>query len=154
MGYLPADVVVTVQVTSTGPWQAVMQDIKAGFGRTMSRLPEVFGVSRQALYNWMNGETPRETHHARLRELAEAARAFKAADFTPSSAMLDRTVAQGKSLLELLHDGAQGQEMARKLMRIVQRGAQSRASLDDILGGRRASIEPGDLGAPALREDL
>lgn len=53
-----------------------MLDIKAGFGRTMMRLPEVLGVSRQTLCNWLDGETPKEPHQAKLVELAEAARIF------------------------------------------------------------------------------
>src|SRR5690348_12410745 len=62
----------------------LMQVIKAGFGRTMTRLPEVFGVSRQTLYNWLNGETPKPVHQERLRQLAEAARMFSALGFKPT----------------------------------------------------------------------
>ena len=36
----------------------LMRDIQSGFDRTLSRLPSVFGVSRQTLYNWRAGETP------------------------------------------------------------------------------------------------
>src|SRR5882762_7247470 len=35
------------------PFVELMQVVKTGFGRTMTRLPEVFGVSRQTLYNWL-----------------------------------------------------------------------------------------------------
>ena len=38
------------------PYADLMKEVKAGFGRTMSYLPSVFGVSRQTLYNWLNGE--------------------------------------------------------------------------------------------------
>ena len=37
------------------PYTDLMKEVKAGFGRTMSHLPSVFGVSRQTLYNWLSG---------------------------------------------------------------------------------------------------
>lgn len=42
------------------PYTDLMKEVKAGFGRTMSHLPAVFGVSRQTRYNWLSGETPKE----------------------------------------------------------------------------------------------
>lgn len=67
--------------------------------------------------------------------------------------MLDRPVAQGKSFLQLMATGANGQEAAKKLIRIVQRGADSRAKLDALLEGRKAKLLASDIGAPALDED-
>ena len=155
VGYRPF--LVLVSVPQFEPTQAryadLMRVIQSGFGRTMSRLPEVFGVSRQTLYNWLKGETPRPAHQERLEQLAEAARAFSTAGFKPTSAALDRTVAQGKSLLQLLSEGADGREAAQKLMRIVRRGNEARAKLDKLLGGRKAKLMASDIGAPSLDED-
>lgn len=136
------------------PFASLMEDIQAGFGRTMSRLPEVFGVSRQTLYNWMSGEkTPREQYHAKLYELAAAAKVFQAAGFKPNSATLDKTVANGKSLLELIGEGGNGAEAANRLLRIVKRGSDAKAKLVDILGNRKpAHLTASDMGAPHLDE--
>lgn len=38
-------------------------------------------------------------------------------------------------------------------MRIAQRGRESRAKLDELLGGRKARLEASDIGAPSLDED-
>jgi hypothetical protein len=135
------------------PYAKLMQQVKMGFGRTMSRLPEVFGVSRQTLYNWLGGETPKAVHQERLAQLAEAARVFTDMGFKPSPAMLERTVAQGKSFLRLLAEGVDGKEAAKKLIRIVQRGSDAREKLDDLLGGRTAKLTASDIGAPSLDED-
>lgn len=137
------------------PWANLMAEVKTGFGRTMSRLPEVFGVSRQTLYNWLSGETPKEVHQARLRELAAAARVLHASGIKPTTPMLDRTVSNGKSLLELLRDGADGQEAAQRLVRLVKRSAGARSELATLLAGRTAAPpEASEFGTRAFREDF
>jgi transcriptional regulator with XRE-family HTH domain len=146
-------VVAPAQAPDPAPYTELMQVIKSGFGRTMTRLPEVFGVSRQTLYNWLNGETPKPAHQEKLRQLAEAARIFSALGFKPTSLALDRTITQGKSLLQLLSEGADGGNAAKKLVRIVQRGNEARAKLDEMLGGRKARLEASDVGTPSLDED-
>ena len=146
-------VVASARTPDAAPYAELMQVIKSGFGRTMTRLPEVFGVSRQTLYNWLNGETPKPAHQEKLRQLAEAGRIFSELGFKPTSLALDRTIMRGKSLLQLLSEGADGRDAARKLVRIVQRGNEARAKLDEILGGRRASLEASDIGTPSLDEN-
>ena len=131
-----------------------MKEVKVGFGRTMSHLPAVFGVSRQTLYNWLNGEIPKEQHQGKLVQLAAAARVFVEADFKPTALALDRTVAQGKSFVELLGEGADGKETAQRLVRIEKRGAASREKLDALLGDRTpARLDVSDMGRPSLDED-
>lgn len=152
-GYQPYEVLDQPQAVDDAPYAKLMGQVKAGFGRTMSRLPEVFGVSRQTLYNWLEGETPKAVHQERLRQLAEAAKVFADLGIKPTTPMLDRTVAHGKSFLQLMAAGANGQETAKKLIRIVQRGAGPRTKLDALLEGRRAKLSASDIGAPALDED-
>jgi transcriptional regulator with XRE-family HTH domain len=131
----------------------LMKEVKAGFGRTLSRLPAVFGVSRQTLYNWLNGEkTPRTRHRNRLAQLAAASRVFIEASFKPTALSLDRTVAQGKSFVELIGQGADGKETAERLVRLEKRGAAAREKLDTLLGDGRTRQRPevSDMGRPAL----
>jgi hypothetical protein len=130
----------------------MMREIKNEFGRTMTRLSGVFGVSRQTLYNWLDGETPKAVHREKLLQLARAAHVFSAAEFKPTNLSLDRKISKGKSLLQLLAEGADGQESAEKLVRIARRGEDSKAKLKQILRDRRAPLEPADIGAPALDE--
>jgi len=154
MGYQAVLVVVVpAQAPDPAPYAELMQVIKSGFGRTMTRLPEVFGVSRQTLYNWLNGKMPKAAHLEKLRQLASAARIFSDFGFKPTSLELDRTITRGKSLLQLLSEGADGRDSAKRLVRIVQRGNEARAGLDKILGGRKAELEASDVGAPSLDEN-
>jgi hypothetical protein len=137
------------------PFTELMKEVKAGFGRTMSHLPAVFGISRQTLYNWLNGEIPKEQHQSKLVQLAVAAHIFTEAGFKPTALSLDRTVAQGKSFVELIGQGADGKETAERLVRIEKRGAAAREKLDALLGDRTPSRpDVSDLGRPALNENV
>lgn len=152
MGYLPFKVLEFVIPAEHAPFSKLMHEVKAGFGRTISRLPEVFGVSRQTLYNWLEGDTPKPVHQEKLKQLAEAANVFAELGVKPTSLLLDRTIVQGKSFLQLMADGARGKDTAKKLVHVVQRGTDSRTKLDALLGGRKAKPSPGDIGAPLLNE--
>jgi len=156
-GYSPF-VLLKVELAATqdtyAPYTDLMKEVKVGFGRTMTHLPAVFGVSRQTLYNWLNGETPKEQHKDKLVQLAAAARVFTEAGFKPTALSLDRTVAQGKSFVELIQQGAGGKETAERLVRIEKRGATAREKLDALVGDRSPSRpDVADMGRPALDED-
>jgi hypothetical protein len=152
LGYQPYVVLQQPPLVEEATYAKLMEHVRAGFGRTMSRLPEVFGVSRQTLYNWMDGETPKLAHQERLRQLAEAAKVFTDLRIKPTTPMLDRTMSQGKTFLQLLASGADGKETAKSLIRIVQRGNDSRAKLDELLAGRKATLSASDLGAASFDE--
>lgn len=152
-GYAPFQLIEPVQTVAPAPYAELMQQVRRGFGRTMSRLPEVFGVSRQTLYNWLDGETPKDIHQARLYQLAEAAKVFEELSFKPNAGLLDRPLIKGLTFLQLLAQGEDGRLMAQKLLRLNERAQTSKDKLDALLNGRRAKPEAADLGAPALNED-
>lgn len=132
-----------------------MKDVKSGFERTFSNLPSIFGVSRQTLYNWLNGEEPKHAHQAKLEQLAAAARTLRAAAYKPTLNALVRPLASGKSFLQLIADGADGHSTAKLLVRIVTRGDKSREALDILLGDRKkTSLTADDIGLPSFREDV
>lgn len=134
--------------------RAAMIDVVAVFDRALSRLPVVFGVSRQTLYSWRDGERPKEVHHAKLIELAAAARTFSAAQFTPFPPMLERTVAQGKSFSALLAEGSDGADAATRLMKIVNRDLAADARFDAALPGRpTVKLTASDFGAEPFEEE-
>lgn len=159
-GYQPFTILIlkqepTAPQETRAPFTDLMRKVKAGFGRTMSHLPAVFGVSRQTLYNWLNGETPKEQHQSKLEQLAAAARVFTETGFKPTALSLDRTIAQGKSFIELIGQGADGKETAERLIRIEKRGAAAREKLGALLGDRPSSRpDVADMGRPALNENI
>lgn len=131
-----------------------MRMIRSAFGRNFSRIPAVFGVSRQTLYNWLQGEQPKIAHHARIESLAEAAEVFLACGYTPNYSDLGRTVRDGKSFIELISQGANGRCLAKDLMWLIYRGMESRKKLDSMLAKTSAPrLTPADFGAPAFDEN-
>jgi len=157
-GYRQFQIVSVVSVEPEvpyAPYADLMAEVKVGFGRTLSHLPAVFGVSRQTLYNWSAGELPKEQHQAKLVQLAEAAKVFSASGVKPTAQMLERTVAKGKSFIELLSEGADGREMAQKLVRIAQRGSAARDKLDALLTDRKAPRpEISDMGRQSFPDEV
>jgi hypothetical protein len=140
--------------TPFAPYAQLMEQVKTGFGRTMTRLPEIFGVSRQTLYNWLAGETPKSTHQPKIVQLAAAARVFSQLGVKPTPDLLHRVVSHGKSFLQLLAEGADGADTAAKLVRIAKRSADSRSRLDALLQGRKTDrLGVSDIGSPYLDED-
>lgn len=157
-GYSPYTITPPEAATLPAPnvtFAALMSNVRAGFGRTMSHLPAVFGVSRQTLYNWLEGELPREQHQNKIVQLAAAADVFVEIGFKPTSTSLDRTVEHGKSFVELIGEGADGRVTAQRLVRIVTRGAASRVKLDELLSARTSErLSASDMGRPALNETI
>ena len=152
IGYSMVPVVVAVPQAVDTPFSDLMQVVQAGFGRTMSSLPGVFGVSRQTLYNWLKGETPKVVYQERIRELAKAASLFQDLGFVSTTQALSRVLMDGKSFLQLVAEGADGKDMAKKLVSLIRRGDDSRAKLTALVGGRRAELTAYDIGAPSLDE--
>jgi hypothetical protein len=144
-----------VPATPFSPYAELMEQVKTGFGRTMTRLPGIFGVSRQTLYNWLAGENPKSVHQVKIEQLAAAARVFSQLGIKPTSDLLDRVVSNGKSFLQLLADGADGADTAAKLAHIAKRSSDSRSRLDAILNGRKTERpDVSDMGSPSLGEDV
>jgi hypothetical protein len=146
-GYLPYVLLATTPQVAP---KELMRQVQTSFGRTWSHLPAIFGVSRQTLYNWLEGEVPKEKHQAKIEQLAAAAKVFFAEGFTPTALALDRPLMQGKSFMALLSTGADGEQTARQLVQVVKRGLHSRAKLDAALAGKTpAKLTAADMGCPA-----
>lgn len=107
-----------------------LQLIRVGFDGSISRLCEVFGVSRQTTHSWFTGlKVPRERHLSRIAALAKAAAVFQRAQFAVSSTLLDRPLLKERSFLELVADGADGEITARRLMQVAHMDSRARDAL-------------------------
>jgi hypothetical protein len=157
VGYRLFDVEYTTRLIDDAPdvsFSSMMEKVKNGFGRNFSRLPSVFGVSRQSLYNWVNGETPNERHQPKIAELSKAAQVFEKHSFTPTQTDLDHPLVDGKSFLELMAEGHAGAEHAQMLVRVSKRNMAALARLDALLGTEDLRPDQADMGTPAFREDI
>ncbi len=102
-----------VQTTDTG---AAHPDIRSAaehlanirqvLNPAVADLATAFGVSRQAIYKWIGGEsTPEDDKLERIRSLSLAADAFQKAGVTRASSLLKMKAFEGRSLLDLVAAG-------------------------------------------------
>ena len=121
---------------------------------SVSELARVFGVSRQAVHEWLKGGALSPRNAQRLSELAQVADVFLEAGIDVSPQMLRRKVGSGRSLLESLNEEGKVIELARKLVDTLSRESQQRQRLAERLAGRQRVVLPSDVfGAPHLHEN-
>ena len=130
-----------------------LSHIRAVLKPTVTKLADLFGVSRQAVYGWQEGAQPSAAHASKLEDLAKAADILIAEGVTGSSSVLRRKLAGGKTLFEVVRDGGSAENAARSLVQMLRRELGQRRKLDERLAGRkRPVIDYTDVGAPSLDE--
>lgn len=83
-----------------------LANIRQVLNPAIADLATVFGVSRQAIYKWIGGETtPEDDKLERIRALSLAADAFQKAGVTRASSLLKMKAFEGRSLLDLVAAG-------------------------------------------------
>lgn len=124
-----------------------IDQIRGVLSPAVSDLAKSFGVSRQTIYNWLNGEQPKPEHTIRLREFALAADLFAESGIPVNSATLKRKIIKGKNLFEIVSEGGSARDAAQILIQIVQREISQRERLDARLAGRK-------IGRPSADSDI
>lgn len=83
-----------------------LANIRQVLNPAIADLATVFGVSRQAIYKWIGGEsTPEDDKLERIRSLSLAADAFQKAGVARASSLLKMKTFDGRSLLDLVAAG-------------------------------------------------
>ena len=83
-----------------------LANIRQVLNPAIADLATAFGVSRQAIYKWIGGEsTPEDDRLERIRALSLAADAFQKAGVTRASSLLKMKAFEGRSLLDLVAAG-------------------------------------------------
>ncbi|MDO3530879.1 helix-turn-helix transcriptional regulator [Ralstonia pseudosolanacearum] len=122
---------------------------------SVSELARVFGVSRQAVHEWIKGGALSPRNAQRLSELAQVADVLLESGVEITPQMLRRKVNGGQSLLEAVQDEGKVVELARKLVDTLSRESQQRQRLAARLAGRqKPALASSDFGAPHLNEDV
>lgn len=119
----------------------------------ISDLASTFGVSRQAIYNWLNGESISEANAARLADLANAADVLALANVKKKSILLKRKFANGKTLLQVAQSGESATDAAYKLIKIIEREAEQRERLTSRFAGRAVAKATVDFALPASNDN-
>jgi len=120
----------------------------------MLEIARVFGVSRQAVYGWLNGAQPDQLIASRLASLARVGETLLGSGVAVDSAALRRRSSHGGTVLEMLLTASDPELVASDLQHMLSRESVQRERLSGILSGRRrGSNDLSDYGSPALRED-
>ena len=115
----------------------------------ISGLANILGVTRQSVYNWLNGEQPSPEDVAKLADLAQAADLLAETGVPITGALLKRKLFKGKNLLEVACDGGSARDAAQVLVQIVRRETSQREMISARFSDRKISSRAAEWDFPA-----
>lgn len=115
----------------------------------ISDLAATFGVTRQSVYNWLNGDPVANENAAKLRDLAQAADVLAQAGVTVNAALLKRKFANGKTLFQVAQSGESARESALLLVQILKREAEQRERMNARFANRPRTSATADFDLPS-----
>ena len=115
----------------------------------VSDLATTFGVSRQSVYNWLNGDPVADENAAKLHDLAQAADVLAHESMGINAAMLKRKFANGRTLMQVAQAGESARDAALMLVQIHKREAVQRERMDTRFANRAKSPASADFDLPA-----
>jgi transcriptional regulator with XRE-family HTH domain len=114
-------------------------------------LATLFEVSRQTIYNWLNGDEPKGEQAARLSALAAVADIVAAENISDRGQLLKRAGVGGQSLWDVVKRGSDVVEFARQLIQIAHVERINMRKLNERFAYRRRGDDGGEL-MPGLDE--
>ena len=146
----------TVDVTDVVPVRSPAEDlirIREVLKPAVSDLATSFGVSRQSVYNWLNGEPVAEENAAKLQDLAQAADVLAHEGIAVNSALLKRKFANGRTLLQVAQAGESARDAALQLVHIDKRETAQRDRMAARFANRGKTAPSADFDLPSATED-
>jgi len=123
------------KVVSYAPSTAqLLSTVRDVFALRMSEMAQIFGVSRRAAYDWLEGVTPKPETTARIYTLSKYAEELKASGLSNIDHFIHRPVIKGRSLLDLLKSGENIEQAITIIKRTASEEAKNRKQV-----GRRTS---------------
>jgi transcriptional regulator with XRE-family HTH domain len=114
----------------------------------VSDLATTLGVSRQSVYNWLNGEQVADENAARLQDLAQAADVLAHEGVTMNAALLKRKFANGRTLMQVAQAGGSARDAALMLVQIHKREAAQRERMNARFANRVKTPATADFDLP------
>lgn len=111
--------------------------ILEGLGVSNTGLARALGVSRQAIYNWLNGDVPKESHQSRLNSLSRAYNALLPLDVI-RHAVLTQPMNSGQNFWQLIQAGADAETLARQLSASHHKRNDQRSLVAGRIAAKRA----------------
>jgi len=128
------------QATAAG---AQLRRVMSNLAVSHAAMARVLGVSRQAMYNWLNGAEPTGRHQAALAALDEV-HAILAGIGMPMRALLTKPLQDGQSFWDLVRAGEQPAPLAERIRDTYERRSDQRTLVAQRLAAKRAKGIPAD----------
>lgn len=121
---------------------------------SVTELARVFGVSRQAVHDWLNGGSISKNNAQNVSNFAQAIDVLVEANLDVAPQVLRRKVGNDGSILDAIQKGDQVVERAKSLAVTLVREAEQRRRLAERLAGRQKPVSADtEFGAPHLNEN-
>ena len=110
-------------------------------------------MSRQTVYNWLNGDAVTQENAIRkLRDLALAAEELEQAGVTINAALLKRKFFHGKTLMQVVQAGESVSDAAHLMVHIHQREAAQRERITAQFAHRKNTPATADFDLPEAND--
>jgi transcriptional regulator with XRE-family HTH domain len=119
----------------------------------VSDLATTFGVSRQSVYNWLNGDSVAEENAAKLQDLAQAADVLAHEGIAVNAALLKRRFANGRTLLQVAQASESARDAALQLVHIHKREMTQRERMATRFANRGKTAPSADFDLPSASDD-
>ncbi len=145
----------TFEVTEAEPVRTPSENltrIREILNPAVADLATTFGVSRQSVYNWLNGAPVAEENAAKLEDLAQAADVLAHGGVIVNAALLKRKFADGRTLMQVAQAGESARDAALLLLQIHKREAAQRERLSARFAKRARTPASADFDLPASND--
>lgn len=120
---------------------------------SITEMARVFGVSRQAIYDWLNGGAINNKNSTAINNFDNALRTLLASGLSLNIRDLRRKIS-GVSILDNLQSNAKSEEFAKVLASTLQREQAQRIKLSERFKEReRPQLKNEDFGAPHFADE-
>lgn len=145
----------TVEVAGAAPIRTPAEDllrIRDVLKPAVSDLATTFGVSRQSIYNWLNGEPVAAENAVKLQDLAQAADLLNHEGITVNAVLLKRKFANGRTLLQVVQAGESARTAALQLAQIYRRETAQRERVAARFANRATRSPSADFDLPSAND--
>ncbi len=118
----------------------------------VSDLATTFGVSRQSVYNWLNGDPVAGENAAKLQDLAHAADVLAHEGVGINASLLKRKFANGRTLMQVAQAGESARDAAVMLVQLHKREAVQRERMNARFANRTKTPVSADFDLPASND--
>jgi transcriptional regulator with XRE-family HTH domain len=149
-----------VPVSGIAEWEHVrtpsddLTRIREVIHPAISDLATTLGVSRQSVYNWINGDPVAAENAAKLHDLAQAADILANEGLAVNAALLQRKFANGKTLLQIAQAGEPAREAALLMVNIHKLEVAQRERMNARFANRAKTTATADFDLPAASDKV